>query len=236
MAKKLTLQKINKVLTKAHDRWRERHGDDDPPADAQDDEGADVADVPRPESSSYAHFSDEQKRREIARIEAGLKTLWNEPAHESAPRRNGRPLVNLRMTALELDAEADRFAADGESARVFVEAYSFLFEFIFADGPHPGHAMRRLYMLAKKYRPDCIWDMGYRALGLLLGESHAAMEWRISILDEYALNKGITGVKMGWQKTCASSAAFSKAQRGNSNRLGGKKSGKHKMNGAKKHD
>ena len=125
----------------------------------------------------------------------------------------------------ELDEHEGEIAAEGEDAvRLMLEVHFWLLDFLFAEGPHPGVVMRRLYAWVKKYRPSAIWDAGYRQLGELLGESHGAMEWRIStLLDDYAKSKGMKGVKMPWQRGADVSAKLSAAQRGNCNRLGGKK-------------
>ena len=125
----------------------------------------------------------------------------------------------------ELDEFADSVAFEGEEAlRMLLEAHFWLLDFLFAEGPHPGRVMRRLYAWVKKFRPSAIWDAGYRHLGELLGESHGTMEWRIgALIDGYAASKGIKGVKMPWQRGADVSATLSAAQRGNTNRLGGKK-------------
>lgn len=122
--------------------------------------------------------------------------------------------------------------AEGESEEavlMWLEAQAWLLEFLFAEGPHPGVVMRRLYAWVKKFRPQCVWDAGFRELGLLLGESHGAMEWRIgAMIDEYAAAKGLKGVKSPWQRGDEACAAYAEAQRGNDNRTGGKKSARRK--------
>ena len=131
----------------------------------------------------------------------------------------------------ELDALME---ADSEQAVEWkLEAQAGLAEFLFAEGPHPGVVMRRLYAWMKKFRPQAIWDAGFRELGMLLGESHGALEWRIGkIIDEYAAAKGLRGVKAPWQRTEEACTAYSEAQQVAQNatpsRNGGKKSAKRK--------
>jgi len=141
--------------------------------------------------------------------------------HEQVERHT--PLDALIEKETDVDAE-------GETAmRMYLEAHAWLFDFLFSDGPHPGRVMLRLYAWVKKYRPELIWDMGFRNLGLLLNESHAAMQWRIEVLlDDYASAKGLAGVKAPWQRTAEACASYSEAQKGNCNRLGGKRSAKFK--------
>lgn len=124
--------------------------------------------------------------------------------------------------------------ADSEQAVTWkLEAQAGLAEFLFAEGPHPGVVMRRLYAWMKKFRPQAIWDAGFRELGMLLGESHGALEWRIGkIIDEYAAAKGLRGVKAPWQRTEEACTAYSEAQqvaqKKTPSRNGGKKSAKRK--------
>lgn len=129
--------------------------------------------------------------------------------------------------------ERQRFVEgmDGEeAARVAMESHAWLLSFLFAEGPHPALVMRRLYCWLKKYHPEKIWDMGYRHLGLLLGESHAAMAWRVEVmLTKYAQAIGLRGVKAPWQKPEEANGKYEEAQRANCNRLGGKKSAKAKL-------
>jgi len=123
--------------------------------------------------------------------------------------------------------EAERESA--EAAQMWLEAQAWLLDFLFADGPHPGVVMRRLYIWVKKYRPDLIWDAGYRQIGDLFGESGAVVEWRLSqIVDGYSRARGIRNVQMPWQRTADACQSYSEVQEGNANRVGGKKAGKTK--------
>ena len=119
-----------------------------------------------------------------------------------------------------------------EAMRMWLEANAWLLDFFFADGPHPAKVMRRVYAWTKKFRPANIWDAGFRDLAKLLGESHAAMEWRIGVMiDGYAAGKGVVGNKMPWQRGAEVCASYSAAQKNNVNRLGGKKSQKRELIG-----
>ena len=138
--------------------------------------------------------------------------------------------IDRRTPLYELIDKDTEVSAEGEIAmRMYLESHAWLFDFLFADGPHPARVMLRLYAWTKKYRSELIWDMGYRTLAILLNESHAAMEWRIGVLlDEYAEARGLVGVKAPWQRTTEACRAYSACQAGNSNRLGGTKSSKSK--------
>lgn len=133
------------------------------------------------------------------------------------------PFDELAEQERRMDAESK------EAALISLEAHFWLLDFLFADGPHPGKVMRRLYAWVKKYRPELVWDMGYRNLGELFGESGAAMEWRVGqMIDNYAEAHGMRSVKMPWQRTAEACAAYSEVQQENSNRSGGQRSAKHK--------
>lgn len=130
----------------------------------------------------------------------------------------------------DLDEQEEGMRIEGEEAmRIALEAHFWLLDFLFADGPHPGKVMRRLYAWVKKYRPEAVWDMGYRDMGKLFDESGAAIEWRVSVLlDDYAKAKGLRGVKMPWQRSEEANRNYSAVQAGNANRVGGKRAGKYK--------
>lgn len=129
-----------------------------------------------------------------------------------------------------LGEELAEFEGGDDEATIKQEGVAAFLEFVFAEGPHPGVVMRRFYAYVKKFQPKLVWDAGYRELGMLLGESHAAMEWRISvIIDGYSEAKGLRGVKAPWQRTQEACTAYSEAQKGNDNRTGGKKSARRKV-------
>ena len=134
----------------------------------------------------------------------------------------------------ELEDYHRQAALEGEEAvRMKMEAFHWLLDFVFAGGPHPAVAMRRLYVLVKSLRPDLIWEAGYRDLGKLFGETGAAVEWRLGkLIDEYAAAKGCDH-KMPWQRTAESCKTYSQSQLENNNRLGGKRSGAAKADASK---
>ncbi len=127
------------------------------------------------------------------------------------------------------EQEARAVAESPEAMLIALETHFWLLDFLFADGPHPAVVMRRLYAWVKKYRPEAVWDMGYRRLGDLFGESGASIEWRVStLIDDYSRAHGKEAVKMPWQRTAEACASYSAVQKNNANRVGGKRAGKHK--------
>ncbi len=132
------------------------------------------------------------------------------------------PLDELMSKETEMDLEGE------EAVRIWLEAVAWLLDFVTREGPHPGYVMLNLYVILKKYRPSAIWDIGYRQTGLLFDVSGAAIEWRVSQLDAFARSQGLKGVKVGWQRSASGCANYSDVQKGNCNRLGGKRANKKK--------
>lgn len=202
---KRVMGQIDRALTDAVGRHQRRHGGELP-------HGACV----------HEPVENRTPFDELADKEDGAETL---PLFDRVfENGGGNPFGELD----EQDARARRETE--EATRIWLEANAWLMEFLFAEGPHPGKVMRRLYAWVKKFRPSAIWDMGYRNMGLLFDESGAAIEWRVgAILDEYAKAKGLEAVKMPWQRSEEACESYSDVQQGNGNRVGGKRSGKHKI-------
>jgi hypothetical protein len=124
-----------------------------------------------------------------------------------------------REEGCQLDAE-DR----AREMAIRAEAFRELLEFIFKEGPHPGNACRRLYVLAKAFAPEKILNLSMRDLGKLFGESHGTWQWRIkAVVHEYVRARTGESVDLGWQKSAASSAKYAAAQKGNHNRRNGER-------------
>lgn len=210
------LQRMDRVTRKIEARYEKRHGESP--------RGACQFDAVNHETPADLMMARE--------AEAGIVAPHTLPLFAGMNGVHQTPFEELD------DREADVLDKDGrEGVLLMLESHFWLLDFLFADGPHPGVVMRRLYAWVKKYRPSAIWDAGYRELGELLGESHGAMEWRIGkLLDDYAKSKGMKGVKMPWQRGAEVSAKLSTAQQGNVNRLGGKKCRKAIKRNTTKHE
>jgi hypothetical protein len=137
-------------------------------------------------------------------------------------RRNGLEAVESR-TPLDDVMEREEGIKEEVGQEVFTEYVALIMNLFFADGAHPAKVLRRVYAYAKKYRPELIHNMSVRDLGLLFGESGAAVSYRIKmIFDEPQARAGGKAYKAPWQKTAAACRSFSEAQKGNQNRRGGK--------------
>lgn len=99
--------------------------------------------------------------------------------------------------------------------------------YFYADGPHPGAVLRRVFAVTKAIRPDLLLNMSDAEIGMMFGETRAAQSWRRKkIFSNYQRDRGVKGYLSPSQKSESSRGVFSAAQRGNTNRRG--KSGKKK--------
>lgn len=128
-----------------------------------------------------------------------------------------------------LAEEAGAFVSEEERRwEIMADFLSRFFDFVFAEGPHPGWVLRRLYALARIYRPDLMLRMNGTDLALLFGETRAAQSFRLKCLfDELGIVEWA-----GVSKRRAASRTFSAAQRGNRNRRKGMRSNPAPAEGA----
>lgn len=150
------------------------------------------------------------------RIDAILRNAYQgEVAHGREPVFHRTPLHEV--VGREEGEEENDFAAKGE-------ALSVVLEYIFQDGPHPGHVVRRVYALARIRRSDLLLNMSLEEIGMMLGETRAAQSWRIDkIFSGYLKKAGMKGFRLPWQKPDEARAKYKKGAQGNTNRRGGGK-------------
>jgi hypothetical protein len=106
-------------------------------------------------------------------------------------------LAMLREDLLSFNELVHEDAAEfaGDPSGLFRMWWGRIFDFIFADGPHPGLAVRRLFMLARRYRPELIHHMNGTDLALMWGDTRAAQAWRINILFDGLRAAGVPKTK-----------------------------------------
>lgn len=103
-----------------------------------------------------------------------------------------------------------------EAVRAGFQQYESAFlRWLFAAGPHPLEVIRRLFAYAKMRDADLLWKMGFRDIGPLLKETHAAAALRCKIL--------FGDTPAGWRKRTEAREAMRRAALGNCNRRGGNK-------------
>lgn len=155
-----------------------------------------------------------ERRVESALARAASRT------HEAVETRT--PLDELMLS--EEAAEFERLADEHERGELLLNRFFFrMLEFLYADGPHPGWVLRRLYVMARRYRPDLILHMNGTDLGLLFGETRAAQSYRMQLLFEKLQGAGVRGFRGAGCKSEGSREVYAASAAGNSNRAKGKK-------------
>lgn len=138
-----------------------------------------------------------------------------------AYQREGRVPVEARtpMTFAELFEQAP---GDGEEeAKIKRETATRLLHFVFQDGPHPGCALRLLYLMAQRLAPELVLNMSGAELADMVGETRAAWSARNKrIFTGYLKARGFKAAKSRLQKSDAAVAKYASAARGNTNRRG----------------
>ena len=148
------------------------------------------------------------------RIERVLGVVYRREGFEVADNRT--PLDELLERENRLDGDEDAM----EAARRRNQDFGRMLNYFFADGPHPGVVLRRVYAVAYALRRPLIANMTMADLGHLFGETKAAQSWRIGkIFSGYLKKAGAKGIKAPGQKTEAARGNYARAARGNDNRL-----------------
>lgn len=119
--------------------------------------------------------------------------------------------AELPLMFQEKVQEAARAAAI-DQFRQYEETFM---EWLFSAGPHPLEVLRRLFGYVKMKRASLLWNMGFRDVGPLLGETHAAAALRCKLL--------FGETPAGWKKKLQARLKMQEAALGNCNRRGGKK-------------
>lgn len=106
-----------------------------------------------------------------------------------------------------------------EEHLIRLEAFRRLLALFFADGPHPGDVMRRVYAFTKALHPELILNMSCEEIGGMFGETKAAVSYRIKQL----VNRPISAhsgrsAQLPWQKSSSACAKYAARAKGNQNR------------------
>ena len=155
---------------------------------------------------------------------------WLNPLDELIAKEEGA-LADAEKDVLGLAADGDCIP---EALRALIREAVFdefrqfqdgFLEWLFAAGPHPLEVMRRLFAYTKMHRASLLLNMGFRQIGPLLDETHAAAAHRCKVL--------FGDVPAGWKKPGEAVERMREAQLGNGNRRNGKR---QKAKGTKKKD
>jgi hypothetical protein len=143
-------------------------------------------------------------------IDRVLHAAW-----KRLPKNEG---VDLRTPDEDLMAAEDfRDALREEFGGERVETFHRLMNFFFGGGSrraHPCEVLRRLYAVAYALRPDLILHMGDRDIGMMFGETPAAVSWRMHRIFDGKLH-------VRSAKREESRGSYREASMGNNNRRNG---------------
>ena len=95
-----------------------------------------------------------------------------------------------------------------------------LFRFFLGEGPHPSKILKRVFAVGRALRMPFFTELSMTEAALMLGETKAAHSYRMKTLSGLIKRTGQHGVRLSGQKSSQASAAYSAAQRGNTNRRG----------------
>lgn len=125
----------------------------------------------------------------------------------------------LGVSHVMQDAEDDGF----EVRQARIDTFSRLMDFIWADGPNPLHALRRLMVITRCGSPEHLMMMNQTEVARLLNETRAATSAReMSVWQEFMRARGFFGKRPG-MKSEQARESYARAAKGNLNRKGGKR-------------
>jgi hypothetical protein len=153
------------------------------------------------------------------RVESALARAASR-MHEAVEPRT--PVDELMLS--EEAEEFERLADEHERGELLLKKFFFRFlDFLYEDGPHPGWVLRRLYVMARRYRPELILHMNGSELGQLFGETRAAQSHRMQMLFDRLSASGVRGFRGAGCKSETSRSTYAAAAAGNQNRRKKKK-------------
>jgi hypothetical protein len=159
--------------------------------------------------------------------------VWQNEALERAAARRGEA-ISVRTPADEVMLREELRAFEdgcldmvtemgGDRWGLYTEWMQGWLDFVFKDGPTLGAALRRLYTIARRYRPDAVAHMNGTEIGLMWGQSRAAESYRLQTIFDGLKRAGAAGYRGGGAKREETRAKYAAAANGNQNRAMGKK-------------
>lgn len=140
---------------------------------------------------------------------------------EMAPRMNGRSF--FQFTA---EAEKREPGEDDEEMGLRMKHWGMFLDFIFAYGPAPDRASKRLYAMCWATRRQLLQGMNQREVADLLGETRAATSNRVNHeFSDYLALWGCAGTRVNGQKKESTRETYRDLAKGNTARKCGKKRG-----------
>lgn len=118
------------------------------------------------------------------------------------------------------DGEDDGF----EIRQARIDSFQRLMDFIWADGPNPIHALRRLMVITRCGSPQHLMMMNQTEVAVLLNETRAATSDReLEDWQAFMRDRGFFGAKRPLMKGERAKKKYAAVAKGNHNRIGGKR-------------
>lgn len=99
-----------------------------------------------------------------------------------------------------------------------------LLDFLWADGPHPIKALKRLFAITRRAVPHYLGHMTLEQVSTLLNETKQATQHREErVWEKFLEQQGFLGTRAPRSKSDEARAKYSEQRKGSQSRLGGKK-------------
>jgi hypothetical protein len=169
----------------------------------------------------------EQEQKMDAVVRKYAESLW------ASDQDGGHTPLDALMAKEEMGTRGSAMTEE-EVYRVRCEAYVWLLDFFFADGPNPLCVIRRVLSLVKAIKPELIGDMSCEDVAVLCDDTgRATVSARIKrIYTRFLEGHGAKVTKARFQKSDDAVRRYRAAQKGNRNRKG--TGGKRKDSGKKR--
>lgn len=123
---------------------------------------------------------------------------------------------------LDEPAPGEQAFEDWKKYRVIV--VHEMMTFLWAEGPHPIKALKRLFAITRRVCPERLCHMTLEQVGILLNETRQATQTREErVVEQLLKGLGFKGTKAPRGKSAEAREKYSQLRKGSQSRLGGKK-------------
>ena len=164
---------------------------------------------------SKSETAGEQSDRMDAVVRKHAEALW------ASDQQGGHTPLDALLRKEE-SARMEPGLDEEEIYRVRCEAYVWLLDFFFADGPNPLEVVRRVLATVKAIKPELLGNMSCEDLAILCDDGgRATVSNRVKRLySRFLEGHGAKVTKARFQKSAAAVERYRAAQKGNKNRKG----------------
>lgn len=123
--------------------------------------------------------------------------------------------LGFKPQSARTPAEVMMDAEEGDTLdenRIRVETGNRLLDFFFQDGPDPGRAMKHLFAIVRKVRPELLEGLSLHEQALMFGETKQAASWRVKQLGRFLRRRGVKGYLSRSEKSAAASQSYARRE------------------------